>query len=75
MEAAARQFDLGFVRLLTEDYFFVCLKQLPQLEAMKRVLSIMRSPAFHAAISRLPGYAVKDAGTIKTAAEVFRKEG
>ncbi|HWG70532.1 MAG TPA: substrate-binding domain-containing protein [Steroidobacteraceae bacterium] len=75
VEAAARQFDLGFVRLLTEDYFFVCLKQLPQLEAMKRVLSIMRSPAFHAAISRLPGYAVKDAGTIKTAAEVFRKEG
>jgi molybdate transport repressor ModE-like protein len=74
VEAAARQFDLGFVPLLTEDYFFVCLKQLLQLEAMKRVLSIMRSPAFHAAISGLPGYAVKEAGSIKTAAEVFRKQ-
>src|SRR6202167_4009633 len=74
VEAAARQVDLGFVPLLTEDYFFVCLKQLLQLEAMKRVLSIMRSPAFHAAISALPGYAVKDAGSIKTAAEVFRKQ-
>jgi molybdate-binding protein len=74
VEAAARQFDLGFVPLLTEDYFFVCLKQLLQLEAMKRVLSIMRSPAFHAAISGLPGYAVMDAGSIKTAAEVFRKQ-
>jgi hypothetical protein len=45
-----------------------------QLESMKRVLSIMRSPAFHAAISALPGYAVKDAGTVKTAAEVFRNQ-
>jgi molybdate transport repressor ModE-like protein len=74
VEAAARQFDLGFVPLLTEDYFFVCLKQLLQLDAMKRVLSIMRSPAFHAAISGLPGYAVKEAGSIKTVAEVFRKQ-
>ena len=74
VEAAARQFDLGFIPLLTEDYFFVCLKQMLQLEAMKRVLSIMRSPAFHAAISGLPGYAVKDAGSIKTVAEVFRKQ-
>jgi molybdate transport repressor ModE-like protein len=71
VEAAARQFDLGFVPLLTEDYFFVCLKQLLQLEAMKRVLSIMRGAAFHAAISTLPGYAVKDAGSIKTVREVF----
>ena len=74
VEAAAKQFDLGFVPLLTEDYFFVCQKPLLQLEAMKRVLSIMRSPAFHAAISALPGYAVKDAGSIKTAAEVFKKQ-
>src|SRR6202167_1573867 len=31
VEAAARQFDLDFVRLVTEDYFFVCRKQLLEL--------------------------------------------
>ncbi len=75
VEAAARQFDLDFVPLVTEDYFFVCLKQLLELEPMKRVLAIMRSTEFHAAISALPGYAVREAGSIKTVREVFRKAG
>src|SRR5580704_13504765 len=42
VEAAARQFDLGFVRLVTEDYFFVCRKQLLDTEVMKRLLCIMQ---------------------------------
>ena len=37
--------------------------------------SLMRSAEFHEAISGLPGYAVKDAGSIKTVGEVFRKTG
>jgi molybdate transport repressor ModE-like protein len=73
VEAAARQFDLDFVRLITEDYVFVCRKQLLETAAMKRVLAITRSPEFHAAISQLPGYAAKDAGVIKPVREVFRK--
>jgi molybdate transport repressor ModE-like protein len=75
VEAAARQFGLDFIRLVTEDYVFVCLKQLLDTAPMKRVLSIMRSPEFHAAISELPGYATKDAGSIKSVREVFRKTG
>jgi molybdate transport repressor ModE-like protein len=71
VEAAARQFDLDFVRLVTEDYFFVCRKQLLELEPMKRVLSIMRGEEFQAAIPRLPGYRSNDAGSVKTVKEAF----
>ena len=72
VEAAARQFDLDFVRLVTEDYFFVCRQQLLELEPMKRVLAIMRSDEFRDAISELPGYRCKDAGVIKTIREAFQ---
>jgi molybdate transport repressor ModE-like protein len=72
VEAAARQFDLDFVRLVTEDYFFICRKQLLELEPMKRVLGIMRSDEFRDAISQLPGYRCKDAGVIKTIREAFQ---
>lgn len=75
VESAARQFELDFVPLLTEDYFFVCRKQMLEFEAVQRVLSIMRSKEFHAAISQLPGYRVKEAGAIKTINQVFRKSG
>jgi molybdate transport repressor ModE-like protein len=71
VEAAARQFDLDFVRLVTEDYFFVCRKELVELEAMKRVLT-MRSNEFRDAISQLPGYRCKDAGMVKKIQEAFQ---
>jgi len=72
VEAAARQFGLDFVRLLTEEYFFVCRKEILEVDAVRRVLSIMRSQEFHGHISRLPGYTVNDAGSVKTIREVFR---
>jgi molybdate transport repressor ModE-like protein len=73
VEAAARQFDLDFVRLVTEDYFFVCRKQLLELDAMKRVLSIMRGEEFQTAIGQLPGYRPRDAGLVKTLKEAFAR--
>lgn len=73
VEAAARQFDLDFVRLLTEDYFFVCRKEILELDAVKLILKIMRSDEFRQAISQVPGYRVNDAGMIKTIGQMFRK--
>lgn len=73
VEAAARQFDLDFIRLVTEDYFFVCRKQLLELESIKRVLTIMRGEEFQTAIAKLPGYRCKDAGIVKTVQEAFER--
>jgi molybdate transport repressor ModE-like protein len=72
VEAAARQFELDFVRLLTEDYIFVSTRKILENNAVQRVLAIMRSEAFHTAIAEIPGYAVKDAGEIKSLRDGFR---
>jgi molybdate transport repressor ModE-like protein len=72
VEAAARQFELDFVRLVTEDYFFVCRREFLEVESMKRVLAILRSDAFRSAIAQLPGYEPRNAGLVYTVREAFR---
>ncbi|HEY7336961.1 MAG TPA: substrate-binding domain-containing protein [Bryobacteraceae bacterium] len=72
VEAAARQFHLDFVRLVTEDYFFVCRKAFLETEAMKRVLEIMRGQEFQSAISLLPGYRCSETGSVKSVSLVFQ---
>jgi molybdate transport repressor ModE-like protein len=72
VEAAARQFDLDFVRLATEDYFFVCRKHILENEPVKRVLEILRGEEFLQAIAHLPGYAARDCGMIKSIREALR---
>jgi molybdate transport repressor ModE-like protein len=73
VEAAARQFDLDFIRLLTEDYVFVCQRRMLDTAPMKQVLAVMRGEEFRAAVSELPGYAAKDSGLVKPVRDVFRK--
>ena len=56
VEAAARQFGLDFIRLLTEDYFFVCKRAFLETEPMRRVLDIMKGREFQEGVASLPGY-------------------
>jgi molybdate-binding protein len=74
VEAAARQFDLDFIRLLTEDYVFVCLRRMLETAPMKRVLAVMRGDEFRVAVSDLPGHAARDAGVVKPVRDVFRNQ-
>ena len=71
VEAAARQFDLDFVRLVTEDYTFVCRRQSLENESVQRILQVMRGEEFRAAIARLPGYLATDPGVVRTVDEAF----
>jgi molybdate-binding protein len=64
VEAAARQFGLDFIRLLTEDYFFVCKRAFLDTGPMQRILEIMRGADFRAAIATLPGYVPSETGTV-----------
>ena len=69
VEAAAKQFGLDFVRLLTEDYFFVCRRAFLETEPMQRVLDVMKGEAFHDAVSQLPGYVAASPGAVSTVKE------
>lgn len=72
VEAAARQFGLDFIHLITEDYYFVCKKSLLDTAPMKRILDVMRGSEFRDAIAGLPGYTAVETGTIKSVDEAFK---
>lgn len=69
VEAAARQFGLDFIRLLTEDYFFVCRQTFLETEPMQRVLDLMKGTEFHQAVAALPGYEATNTGVVYTVRE------
>jgi molybdate-binding protein len=71
VEAAARQFGLDFIRIITEDYYFVCREGLLATAPMRRLLDIMRGVEFQNGIAALPGYAAVDTGVIKTIDDAF----
>ena len=65
-------FRSDFVRLATEDYFFVCRKQMLENDAVKRMLAILRGEEFSQAVAQMPGYTAKNAGAIMGVREALR---
>ncbi|MEP6789814.1 MAG: substrate-binding domain-containing protein [Ramlibacter sp.] len=64
IEAAARARGLGFVRLLQEDYYLVCLKDALELPAIQALLALLQGSAWQQALARLPGYENLDSGRV-----------
>src|SRR6476646_412073 len=75
VEAAARQFGLDFIRMLTEDYFFVCKRAFLETEPMRRVLDIMKGREFQEGVAELPGYVATSTGTVHTVKEFLESVG
>jgi molybdate-binding protein len=75
VEAAARQFGLDFIRLLTEDYFFVCRRSFLETEPMRRIIDIMKGREFQDGVASLPGYVATSTGTVSTVKEFLESVG
>ena len=75
VEAAARQFGLDFIRLLTEDYFFVCKRTFLETEPMRRIIDIMKGREFQDGVASLPGYVATRTGTVNTVKEFLESVG
>lgn len=56
VQAAAMAFGLGFVPLLTEDYYLVCLKDALDHPGVVKLRKALASPAWRNALVALPGY-------------------
>jgi len=71
VEAAARQFGLDFIPLLTEDYFFVCHRAFLETTPMQHLLELMKGKEFRDAIANLPGYSASNPGSISPVKDFF----
>jgi putative molybdopterin biosynthesis protein len=75
VEAAAKRFDLGFVPLVTERYFFLASRETVKSPAMERVLETLRDPGFRGLINALPGYDAANSGQLLRVEEAFPEFG
>lgn len=71
VEAAAKRFDLGFVPLVTERYFFLCHRDTAKGPALKRVIETLQSQDFRNLVQALPGYDAGQCGELLTVEEAF----
>lgn len=75
VEAAAVEFDLDFVHLLTEDYFFICRNNVLNSMGVESLREIISGTKYRRAVGTLPGYAMTDAGIVKPVPKFFRDHG
>jgi putative molybdopterin biosynthesis protein len=61
IEAAALEKGLDFIPLVRERYHLVCLKSALSQAPVQALLQILQSPAWQAAMTRLPGYSAAEA--------------
>jgi putative molybdopterin biosynthesis protein len=64
IEAAATAHGLGFVPLVQEDYFLVCLKPTLDLPAVQLLRTVLASPAWARAVTALPGCEPQRSGDV-----------
>jgi molybdate transport repressor ModE-like protein len=71
VEPPARQFNLDFIPIAKERYFFICRDETLAQPEVQELLRLVRSPAFHELIAELPGYSAPRAGEVAGISETF----
>lgn len=64
IRAAAVQYGLGFIPIVTERYLFACRNDRLQDPAIRKILALLRGNRFRAILAGLPGYDDAIAGKI-----------
>lgn len=75
VEAAAREFGLDFVPLLSERYFFLCDADILRHAQFAPIVALLQTNEFKSRINALPGYGAEQTGMIMTIKEAFAFAG
>jgi molybdate transport repressor ModE-like protein len=73
VEAPAIEYDLDFVHIIREDYFFICRSGILNSRPVEKLREVISSPEYRRAVNSLAGYAVSDAGVVKTVKKFFNE--
>ena len=68
---AAARFNLDFIPLIQERYFFALRRDALEEPLMRQLLAILQGSAYHKMVDALPGYAARDTGRIESLEEAF----
>jgi molybdate transport repressor ModE-like protein len=71
VKTAARRFDLDFIPIARENYFFACKASSLNQSLLKSTRDIMRSASFRSTVNALAGYDGTHSGSIATFEETF----
>lgn len=66
VEAAARRFDLDFIPILRERYFFACEQESLEQGVLDPIRDIIKSEAFKGTVAGLAGYDGTGAGSVES---------
>ncbi|MEO6973547.1 MAG: substrate-binding domain-containing protein [Rhodoferax sp.] len=71
IETPARQFKLDFIPGQTERYCLMCQEKALGSSAIQKMLAILRSNDYTAAVNQLPGYRTSESGIVVELDQVF----
>ena len=75
IRAAAAQYDLDYIPLLSERYYLACRSEDLNAPAIGELIELLRGDEFRAILAALPGYGTAITGTIYEAGEALGAGG